>query len=718
MSNRPIIGATVGTPMNPNKLKPGADEIKEAVDKYLEENPVEGVQGPQGEVGPQGPVGETGPKGDTGEPGADGEPGKDGHTPEIGDNGNWFINGVDTGVTALGTVITTTEINDKGHLIVTFTDGSELDVGSVVGADGKDGKDGTNGIDGKDGAVGPQGPQGEQGVQGIQGIPGEKGDKGDKGDTGEKGADGYTPVKGIDYFDGAKGDKGDKGEQGIQGVQGPKGDKGDKGDTGATGPQGPKGDGADVDLTPYAKKEDVFEETDIPEYTNAFDTVSITQGMSMNNSGETTNLNRAYATTGFIEAVAGDTVYMKNFALTQAISGDDAFDKCCLVIFDSSKKKIAASRTSQMSGAYVLTEVVVSDDAGEGAKGIVQFKFRNVTDLKDMKYFRVSVRESDIGDNPVLSVGEPITYKSGFGEKLNKDLNIEYSQVKGTPKKDVWRILPNEHMCAAYSQVNRDGKPEFPINTLEHFKNVAENYGYNTLKCDVRPTLDGELILCHDAGFTFDGSGYITTYDSNNQTLIHDVTAETCLNYMHQTGERPCLIGGYLDICRKYKKVAFVTIRDEYMDVVIPKVISELKKHNMLYSTIINCMTYSSLVKWREQDNEVMINYTMNHGDPIDRGVINRAARLGYCSVSGFSLPNRGDYAITGSVAPMAFCDFEYAREKGVRVFEAIAYIDGSPEKCFELGYDGCQIGYAWKPVEKVRDLIDAAIGDALGGTY
>ena len=51
-----------------------------------------GEQGPQGDVGPQG------------QPGKDGIDGEDGHTPEItiGENGNWFIDGVDTGVSAKG----------------------------------------------------------------------------------------------------------------------------------------------------------------------------------------------------------------------------------------------------------------------------------------------------------------------------------------------------------------------------------------------------------------------------------------------------------------------------------------------------------------------------------------------------------------------------------------------------------------------------------------
>lgn len=68
-------------------------------------------------------------KGPQGEPGEDGE---DGKSPVIGYNGNWWIDNVDTGISALG----------------------------------KDGETGEQGL------VGPQGPQGEQGIQGEKGEAG------------------------------------------------------------------------------------------------------------------------------------------------------------------------------------------------------------------------------------------------------------------------------------------------------------------------------------------------------------------------------------------------------------------------------------------------------------------------------------------------------------------------------------------------------------------
>lgn len=104
-------------------------------------------QGPQGETGPVGPAGPQGPQG---VPGA---------TPTIGANGNWFINGVDTGVAATGPV-------------------------GPTGPQGIQGVAGEQGPQGEVGPTGPQGIQGEQGIAGPQGIQGEQGPIGPQGPAG------------------------------------------------------------------------------------------------------------------------------------------------------------------------------------------------------------------------------------------------------------------------------------------------------------------------------------------------------------------------------------------------------------------------------------------------------------------------------------------------------------------------------------------------------
>ena len=109
------------------------------------------------------------------------------------------------------------EVTDAGRLVFTLTDGSVIDIGSVMG---------------------PQGPKGETGPEGPQGQTGPQGAKGDTGATGAEGPKGATGDTGPK---GEPGEKGEKGEKGDTGAQGPKGDPGETGPQGQTGPQGPAG---------------------------------------------------------------------------------------------------------------------------------------------------------------------------------------------------------------------------------------------------------------------------------------------------------------------------------------------------------------------------------------------------------------------------------------------------------------------------------------------
>lgn len=50
--------------------------------------------------------------------------------------------------------ITSASFNGKGELMLTLTDGTEINLGKAVGVNGKDGMNGKNGIDGIDGSDG------------------------------------------------------------------------------------------------------------------------------------------------------------------------------------------------------------------------------------------------------------------------------------------------------------------------------------------------------------------------------------------------------------------------------------------------------------------------------------------------------------------------------------------------------------------------------------
>ena len=98
--------------------------------------------------------GAAGQDGADGQDGQDGAPGKDGVTPSIEIvNGTWWINGEDTGISATGpagqdgTEIT---ISEDGYWVI---DGVKTP-NMAIGQDGQDGADGQDGQDGQDGADG------------------------------------------------------------------------------------------------------------------------------------------------------------------------------------------------------------------------------------------------------------------------------------------------------------------------------------------------------------------------------------------------------------------------------------------------------------------------------------------------------------------------------------------------------------------------------------
>lgn len=133
------------------------------------------------------------------------------------------------------------EVTDAGKLVFTLTDGSTVDLGSVMGPQGPKGETGATGPQGE---TGPQGQKGDTGAQGPKGETGATGPQGQTGPQGEKGETGAQGPKGETGPQGPKGDTGPQGEQGPKGetgAQGPKGDTGETGPQGQTGPAGPTG---------------------------------------------------------------------------------------------------------------------------------------------------------------------------------------------------------------------------------------------------------------------------------------------------------------------------------------------------------------------------------------------------------------------------------------------------------------------------------------------
>lgn len=183
----------------------------------------DGSDGKDGTDGKDGSDGKDGRDGKDGVDGKDGADGRDGSTPYVGDNGNWWIGGIDTGVKAQG---------PKGDPGVDGKDG----VAGKDGVDGKDGIDGKDGVDGKDGKDGVNGENGRDGksaydlwvedVKSPSGLDDPK-NPGTKWDPSKVSvADFYEYLKGAA---GADGNPGADGKDGIDGGNGQDGQKGTDG---------------------------------------------------------------------------------------------------------------------------------------------------------------------------------------------------------------------------------------------------------------------------------------------------------------------------------------------------------------------------------------------------------------------------------------------------------------------------------------------------------
>lgn len=131
-------------------------------------------------------------------------------------------------------------------------------------------------------------------------------------------------------------------------------------------------------------------------------------------------------------------------------------------------------------------------------------------------------------------------------------------------------------------------------NSVEHFLMMVK-FGFNTLKGDMRLTSDNKIIMCHDAGFTLDANGKITSYDNNNKVLIHDMTYVECMELSYSAfstyGGREatvCDFDTYIRICKTYNCTPYITIRNEYIEDTVTEMLRVLDKYGMRYDCIMN----------------------------------------------------------------------------------------------------------------------------------
>lgn len=245
----------------------------------------------------------------------------------------------------------------------------------------------------------------------------------------------------------------------------------------------------------------------------------------------------------------------------------------------------------------------------------------------------------------------------------------------------------------AYSKISGEANS---INTAEHFEHCAK-LPFDMLKGDVRPTADGGVIMCHDAGFTLDDNGDIIAFNADNCTLISEMTEAECLALNHvATGNYVCNLDKFLSICKRYGKVAYITIRDEHIaDVVVPTMMRLLDKYHMRTRCIVNSFTTESLQAVRAMDEYIMLSRVCAYASGtagITKEFVDSAIGLGNCRVVIFCFSSSSTDATVLDNSAEAIA---YAIENDVRVDTAQVADGISISDLLARGITGAQMTVA-----------------------
>ena len=393
----------------------------------------------------------------------------------------------------------------------------------------------------------------------------------------------------------------------------------------------------------------------------------------------------------------------------------------------------------------------------------------------DISYIHISAEQPDKTKFPVMvwetdSPEESRTEWLGVNEKPKVFYSTDNQMLSKKQKDDVLLArdkarFDNSFNYIAYSSVTGS---EGAINTAKHYEWAAKQGVFSALKGDVRPTLDGELIMCHDAGFTLstgghtvtsdgyikDASGnvvneaYITkyygkvkaSYDAttgtysttdeiiepvsggtkvtgvtttegyqlysatvNNETIyyvdildtfpIENLCKEQCLALKHlgRVDNYVCDFDTYIRTCKKYGKIAFITIRDKYItEIVVPKMLEVLDKYNMRKNCIINSFTHSTLKIVRQFDDNIMLSQVIQSDNELKVDYINNAINLGVCLICCYDSVKSDKYeALNKAEAQAAIA---LARAYDIRLYEAIVDDATDIDKMLEYGIVGAQM--------------------------
>ena len=257
----------------------------------------------------------------------------------------------------------------------------------------------------------------------------------------------------------------------------------------------------------------------------------------------------------------------------------------------------------------------------------------------------------------------------------------------------MYSVVPNYH-----------GKGFLPGNSELHFR-LSMADGCDGLKADMRLSKDGEVVLCHDEGYTFNADGRIAKFDKNNYVAIHDLLLDQILALEFETpyeGEylHPCKLETMLAICRKTGGVAYLTLRPEkWRDETAKRMCELVLAHEMEKRTIINLFVgdTQAVASCASRIPNLVYCNTRRGNEPLTKELIDSSVAEGYQIICLYFTKQ------FESITPELI---EYAASKGIRIWNWAIETREKAEAAIARGVSGFQ--------NEVRELNHAEISELL----
>ena len=365
-------------------------------------------------------------------------------------------------------------------------------------------------------------------------------------------------------------------------------------------------------------------------------------------------------------------------------------------LYDNTSTHKLSSHGSQNSKVYYKqfsTETSVNVSATY--KGTTQKMYVGIASLSpsvDVDVSNVQEKQATFSHNVIVPAGkylyvccnvlywenivvkEPLTIKESFKQDADAIAEIQ-EEIENVSAKSNVTQYDGQVVNVLYSTT----PVAIPPNTEAHFRNGI-TAGFKAMKADMRLTSDNKIVLCHDAGYTLDGNGRITTYNAESATAIHSITLTQVLALEFATQVEgqyvsPCTLETFLYLCKRYDIIPFLTLRDEqWASTTVTEMYRLLVKYALVTKVIINLypanQTLCNLIK--AADSSIIMCDTKGGTTYPTTASIDASYNLG-CQIADYRKTLRTDPSHVDPdstlIAEMTDAFRQYAARKGIMLW-------------------------------------------------